>query len=50
MQAFKDRSKAKSVDSQPFTSSIDNFYMTDAISRSSQTMAKCIQARGTMSH
>lgn len=24
---------------------IANFYMTDAISRASQTMAKCVQAR-----
>jgi NADH dehydrogenase (ubiquinone) Fe-S protein 1 len=26
-------------------SPIDNFFMTDAISRASQTMAKCVQAR-----
>lgn len=26
-------------------STIDNFFMTDAISRASQTMAKCVQAR-----
>ncbi|KXZ47011.1 hypothetical protein GPECTOR_39g505 [Gonium pectorale] len=29
----------------PLASSIDNFYMTDAISRASRTMAKCVQAR-----
>lgn len=27
------------------SSPIENFYMTDAISRASQTMAKCVQAR-----
>lgn len=27
---------------------IDNFFMTDAISRASQTMAKCVQARQQM--
>ncbi|PNH05388.1 hypothetical protein TSOC_008357 [Tetrabaena socialis] len=31
--------------STPLTSTIDNFYMTDAISRASRTMAKCVQAR-----
>mgnify|MGYP001806903657 CR=1 FL=1 len=31
--------------SAPLTSTISNFYMTDAISRASRTMAKCIQAR-----
>ncbi len=50
VQAFKDRATAKTVEKGPFTSSIENFYMTDVISRSSQTMAKCVQARGTMSH
>jgi NADH dehydrogenase (ubiquinone) Fe-S protein 1 len=29
-------------------SPIDNFFMTDAISRASQTMAKCVQARQQM--
>jgi NADH dehydrogenase (ubiquinone) Fe-S protein 1 len=29
-------------------STIDNFFMTDAISRASQTMAKCVQARQQM--
>ncbi len=32
----------------PLTSAISNFYMTDAISRASATMAKCVQARQTM--
>lgn len=30
---------------EPLRSSIDNFFMTDAISRASQTMAKCVLAR-----
>ena len=29
----------------PLASPISNFFMTDAISRASQTMAKCVQAR-----
>ncbi len=29
----------------PLASSVSNFYMTDAISRASQTMAKCVLAR-----
>lgn len=48
MQAFMDRASATKPDKKAFVSSIDNFYMTDVISRSSQTMAKCVQARGTM--
>lgn len=31
--------------SEPLASPIANFYMTDAISRASQTMAKCVLAR-----
>jgi NADH-quinone oxidoreductase subunit G len=34
--------KAGPLSSEPFRSPIDNFYMTDPISRSSATMAKCI--------
>jgi NADH dehydrogenase/NADH:ubiquinone oxidoreductase subunit G len=30
---------------QPLKSPIDNFYMTDAISRASAVMAKCVQVR-----
>ncbi|KAG1673008.1 hypothetical protein FOA52_005938 [Chlamydomonas sp. UWO 241] len=33
----------------PLTSPISNFFMTDAISRASQTMAKCVQARAARS-
>ena len=32
----------------PLASPIDNFFMTDAISRASSTMAKCVLARTTM--
>lgn len=34
--------------STPLTSSIDNFYMTDVISRNSPTMAHCVKARKEM--
>jgi NADH-quinone oxidoreductase subunit G len=32
------------LDSAPFASPIDNFYMTDPISRNSETMARCTEA------
>lgn len=35
-------------DAGAFESSISNFFMTDVISRTSQTMAKCVQAHKTM--
>jgi NADH-quinone oxidoreductase subunit G len=31
---------------EPFISPIDNFYMTDPISRASETMAKCVETFG----
>ena len=31
------------VTAEPFVSPIGNFYMTDPISRSSETMAKCVE-------
>ena len=34
---------AGEVSSAPFISPIDNFYMTDPISRASETMAKCVE-------
>ncbi len=34
----------KKIDSAPFTSAIDNFYMTDPVSRASLTMAECSAA------
>ena len=48
MQAFAERA-AKVAESmqQPFSTSIKEFFMTDAISRSSQVMARCIQSRRT---
>lgn len=36
------------VTQAPLRSPIDNFFMTDAISRASAIMAKCVQARQTM--
>lgn len=35
------------TESTPFQPPIDNFFMTDAITRSSKTMAKCTQVRDT---
>lgn len=37
--------KATPLQSTPLRSPIENFYMTDAISRASRTMAKCVLAR-----
>ena len=34
------------VDPAPFTPPLDNFYMTDPISRASKTMAECTEAFG----
>eukprot|EP00963_Diacronema_lutheri_P008528 scaffold762_cov363-Pavlova_lutheri.AAC.15 len=36
--------------SEPFTSSVPQFFMTDVISRASRTMARCISARKEMAH
>jgi NADH dehydrogenase (ubiquinone) Fe-S protein 1 len=36
---------AKMDDATPLGSSVVNFYMTDAISRASATMAKCTKAK-----
>lgn len=33
------------MDKTPFKTSIENFFMTDPISRASQTMARCILDR-----
>ena len=45
-QAFAAGSKkAAQEDTQSFASSIANFFQTDAISRASSTMAKCVIAR-----
>ena len=46
VQAFAAGSKkAGQEDAQPFASCISNFFQTDAISRASSTMAKCVIAR-----
>jgi len=38
--------QAGAVASDPFVYAIDNFYMTDPISRASETMAKCVETFG----
>lgn len=40
---WKEFGTAGNIDSAPFISPIDNFYMTDPISRASETMAKCVE-------
>eukprot|EP00891_Asterochloris_glomerata_P004426 jgi/Astpho2/4426/Aster-00042 len=47
-KAFAERVFKGKADNAPFKSSIENFYQTDAISRSSQVMAKCVIARQKM--
>lgn len=37
-------------ETSPFESPVPNFFMTDVVSRTSQTMARCVQARDTMRH
>ncbi len=45
-QAFAAGAKGQDKgDAAPFVTSIDNYYQTDAISRASSTMAKCVLAR-----
>jgi hypothetical protein len=46
MKALGD--KAAAAGSGVLKTPIENFFMTDAISRASQTMAKCVQARQQM--
>ena len=49
VQAFAERiMKAEQASKEPFKSSIENFYQTDSITRSSSVMAKCVQARKNM--
>ena len=45
MQAFAERSKKAAVGPEPLASGIAQFYQTDAISRASKVMAKCVRAR-----
>lgn len=48
-KAFAERvMKAEQANKDPFKSSIENFYQTDSITRSSSVMAKCVQARKNM--
>ncbi|KAK9824361.1 hypothetical protein WJX72_009711 [[Myrmecia] bisecta] len=47
-KAFASKAGKAAASNKEFRSSIDNFYMTDVISRSSQVMAKCVQAKGSM--
>jgi NADH-quinone oxidoreductase subunit G len=42
--AFNSFGKPGSLSAEPFVSPITNYYMTDPISRSSETMAKCVEA------
>ncbi len=44
--AWGDFGQAGSMDAAPFVSPIGNFYMTDPISRASETMAQCTEAFG----
>ncbi len=49
LQAFAERvMKSEQASKEPFKSSIENFYQTDSITRSSSVMAKCVQARKNM--
>lgn len=50
MKAVANGTAGSAASSLPLVSPISNFFMTDAISRASQTMAKCVQARQTMTH
>lgn len=40
---WKDFGTAGDIDDAPFSNPISNFYMTDPISRASETMAKCVE-------
>ncbi len=45
-QRFGPDSEAAAVDPAPFVAPVANFYMTDPISRASETMAECVMAFG----
>lgn len=46
LQAFAAGAKQQAAaDPAPFATSIDNYYQTDAISRASSTMAKCVLSK-----
>ena len=42
--------KAGGAQAAALQSPVDNFFMTDVVSRASQTMAKCVLARQTMKY
>ena len=44
-QAFADRTKKSALQPEPLASGVAQFYQTDAISRASKVMARCIKAR-----
>jgi NADH dehydrogenase (ubiquinone) Fe-S protein 1 len=48
VKAMADSSSSSKAAGGVLKTTIDNFFMTDAISRASQTMAKCVQARQQM--
>lgn len=49
LQAFAERVlQSEQASQEPFSSSIKNFYQTDAITRNSPVMAKCVKARNEM--
>ena len=50
MKAFTDRAGKVAAKAEPFRSSIENFFQTDVISRTSINMAKAVQARAAMPH
>jgi len=47
-QAFGGDASEQAADPAPFRSPVQNFYMTDPISRCSETMAKCTQMRRSL--
>ena len=47
-ESFGDAAADGELDPAPFRSPVQNFYMTDPISRCSETMAKCTQMRQTL--
>lgn len=44
-KAFSERVKKAAADKAPLASTVANFYQTDAISRASKTMARCVKAQ-----
>jgi hypothetical protein len=47
-QALAAKSSSGKLSDSPLSSSIENFYMTDVVSRNSPTMAHCVKARKEM--